>query len=379
MTRSSISGPAAQQTHLALLSVEDSADDVELMVAELTRGGLVPEVQQVQTAEEMDRALRERSWDTICVDYQLPRFDTFRALELRNEHAPDTPVIVVSGYIGETAAVDLLKAGADDYIPKHNLVRLVPALRRAMRDVEDRRARRLIEEERARLVNELASALSLRDEFLVLASHELRTPLAALRLYVEGARRAAGGTGPVRDRLTNAEAQIDRIARLIDDMLAVSRVRPAEPMRRAEVDVRELVKDLARSFAEAQRIENLVLRLPAEPMWALLDPSQMQDALGRLLANALKYGLGRPVEIALEQLGGSIRISVTDQGIGIASENQARIFQRFGRAESTLNYGGLGLGLWIARGIVEAHGGGLTVASQPGQGSVFSVSIPLGR
>lgn len=364
---------------MALLSVEDSADDVELMVLELVRGGLAPEVRQVETAEEMDEALRERSWDAICIDYQLPRFDTFGALELRGRLAPDTPVIVVSGSIGEAAAVELLKAGADDYIPKGNLTRLVPAIRRAIRDVADRRARRLVEDERARLVTELARALSLRDEFLVLASHELRTPLAALQLYVEGARRATDATGPVRDRLTNAEAQIGRIARLVDDMLTVSQLRPAEPLRLAEVDVRRLVEDVAHSFAEASRTEAPILRLPAEPVRALLDPPQIRDALGRLLANAVKYGLGKPIAVAVVPSGGLVRISVADQGIGISPENQARIFERFGRAESTLNYGGLGLGLWIARGIVEAHGGTLAVTSQPGAGAVFTASIPLGR
>ena len=137
---------ASRSTPLALLSVEDSADDVELIARELTRNGLVPDVRQVQTSEEMERALRERLWDAICMDYQMPRFDALRALKVRGELAPDTPVIVVSGYIGETAAVALLKAGADDYIPKHNLARLAPALRRAMRDVSDRRVRREIEE-----------------------------------------------------------------------------------------------------------------------------------------------------------------------------------------------------------------------------------------
>ena len=77
----------------------------------------------------MERALGERLWDAICMDYQMPRFDALRALKVRGELAPDTPVIIVSGYIGETAAVALLKAGADDYIPKHNLARLAPALR----------------------------------------------------------------------------------------------------------------------------------------------------------------------------------------------------------------------------------------------------------
>src|SRR4051812_11751000 len=181
-------------------------------------------MRQVCTAAEMERALDERRWDVICSDYHMPTFDTLAALAVRGRLAPDTPVIVVSGYIGETAAVALLKAGADDYIPKHNLARLAPALRRAMRDVSDRRQRREIEEERARLVEQLAEALELRDEFLILASHELRTPLTALRLQVEGAARISVGHQTIQKRLAAADLQIEQIARLIEDMITVSKL-----------------------------------------------------------------------------------------------------------------------------------------------------------
>ncbi|HEY5052241.1 MAG TPA: sensor histidine kinase, partial [Solirubrobacterales bacterium] len=97
----------------------------------------------------------------------------------------------------------------------------------------------------------------------------------------------------------------------------------------------------------------------------------------RLLANAIKYGPDGPIELRLERDGSTARISVTDHGIGIAPEDHARIFERFGRAGAVMNYGGLGLGLWIARAIVEAHAGTLTVASELGKGSVFTIKLPL--
>ncbi len=377
MTTAPTSG-AAEGTQLALLSVEDSPDDVELIARELRRNGLHPSVRQVQTQEEMVRALGERRWDAICMDYQLPRFDALRALELRNEIGPDTPVIVVSGFIGETAAVALLKAGADDYIPKSNLARLAPALRRAMRDVEDRRARRQAEEDRARLVTQLAAALELRDDFLVLASHELRTPLTALRFQVEGAARVSGDEA-IRGRLAKADQQIDRIERLIEDMLTVSKLRPPEPIRLQETDLSALVVALVRSFAVVEQHDELGVHLPPAPVVARVDPAQLEDALRRILENAVKYGNGQSIDVAVARAGSVTRISVTDRGIGIAPEHHGRIFERFGRAGSTLNYGGLGLGLWIARQIVEAHGGTLEVSSRLGEGATFSVCLPVGR
>lgn len=362
---------------LALLAVEDSPDDLELLARELSRNGMEPRVRQVETREEMEAALRERRWDVVCMDYQLPRFDALRALELRGELAPDTPVIIVSGYIGETAAVALLKAGADDYIPKNNLARLAPALRRAIRDVEERRARRQAEEDRARLVIQLQAALALRDDFLVLASHELRTPLTALRFHLESAARQSEAEDPVRGKLVRADQQIDRLDRLIEDMVTVSKLRPPEPLRPEVTDVGEMVSRVATSFARAERTDNLVLRVPGEPLVARFDPAQIEDVLRRILENAVKYGVGLPIEVSCERWDSAVRISVKDRGIGIAPDKHAEIFERFGRAGPTMNYGGLGLGLWIARQIVEAHHGTLTVASQVGEGATFTVSLPI--
>ena len=197
-----MTNPIDQSTSLELLSVEDSADDLEFILRELRRNGLAANARQVQTREEMERRpCREQPLGRHLYGLADATLRHPRALEVRAELAPGTPVIVVSGWIGETAAVMLMKAGVDDYIPKDNLARLAPALRRAMRDAEERRARRQAEDERARLVTALAAALELRDEFLILASHELRTPLTALRFQVEGAARAMSEHEPARRKL----------------------------------------------------------------------------------------------------------------------------------------------------------------------------------
>jgi signal transduction histidine kinase len=364
-------------TPLALLSVEDSSDDVELIRRQLHLHGFTPDVRQVQTSAEMERALRGRRWDVICMDYAMPTFDALGGLEMRTELAPDTPVIIVSGHIGETAAVSLLKAGADDYIPKHNLARLAPALRRAIRDTDERRARRQAEDERARLVVELARALEIRDEFLVLASHELRTPLTALRLNLEGASRANVANDEVRKKLARADTQIERLARLVGDMIVVSKHRPTEALRPARTDAGLLLAGLVKAFSEEQRTGDIVAHLPPERVMGLWDHAKVEDALRRLLANAIKYGPGRPVEVRLDRRGPAARFSVIDQGIGIAPEDHARIFECFGRVGPVRNYGGLGLGLWIARAIVEAHAGTLTVSSELGKGAAFTLSLPI--
>jgi signal transduction histidine kinase len=372
-------GPQGDEppTPLALLSVDDSPDDVDLIRRQLARNGFAPDVRRVQTSDEMERALRERSWDVISMDYSMPSFDALAALEIRAKLAADTPVIVVSGHIGETAAVSLLKAGADDYIPKHNLARLAPALRRAIRDSAERQARRRVEEERARLLSELARALEVRDEFLVLASHELRTPLTALRLNLESVSRSNQGPPEVREKLGRADAQIDRIARLVGDMIAVAKLQPSEHLRLAEEDLVSVVRGVVRRFSKEHRTSDLVMNPPPERLLGHWDRAKLEDVLDRLLANAIKYGPGLPVEIRVERRRTGARISVIDQGIGIAPADQTRIFERFGRAGPVQNYGGLGLGLWIARAVIEAHGGTLMVTSELGRGATFAIDLPL--
>ena len=107
------------------------------------------------------------------------------------------------------------------------------------------------------------------------------------------------------------------------------------------------------------------------------DRERIEQAIENLVANALKYGQGKPVEIYLRTEGGEVVLQVTDHGVGIDDEHQKRIFDRFERAVSTRDFGGLGLGLWIARRVVEASGGRIAVCSAPGEGAVFTVRLPI--
>jgi len=131
---------------LRVLLVEDSADDAELVLRALRRGGYQPEHRRVDTPEDMERALEEYDWDVVLADYAMPRFSAFDALAMVQERGLDIPFIVISGTIGEEIAVQAMKAGAHDYLMKDNLARLVPAVERELREADERRARRVAEE-----------------------------------------------------------------------------------------------------------------------------------------------------------------------------------------------------------------------------------------
>ena len=234
----------------------------------------------------------------------------------------------------------------------------------------------------ARLFAEANKAIRLRDDFLSIASHELRTPLSSLSLQVQSLLRSAQSGREVSPaqkeaKLLAAWGQAQRIERLIDDLLDISRIAVGrlqlEPER---FDLRELGGEVIARFEEQPgRLSPIAFAvgLPVEGHW---DRGRLDQVVTNLLANALKYGDGKPIAVEITGTATTARLRVIDQGIGIASESLGRIFGRFERAVSERNFGGFGLGLWIARQIVDAHQGTIVVDSRPGMGSTFTVELP---
>lgn len=223
-------------------------------------------------------------------------------------------------------------------------------------------------------------AVAMRDVFLSVASHELRTPLNTLQLQVQAFLRAARKTGDPRsqERLDRLAAQTRRLAELVSTLLDVSRLRNDRPiLEPVELDLCELVREVVARDAELAQSAGCALEVelpgPTRGRW---DRMRLEQALTNLLGNAIKFGAGRPVGVKLEARGERVRLSVTDHGVGIAPEDQARIFERFERAVSAHSFGGLGLGLWIVSQNVRAHGGTVEVHSAPGQGARFTVELP---
>ena len=240
-------------------------------------------------------------------------------------------------------------------------------------------------EEMKRVEAELQKAIRVREEFLAIAGHELKTPLAALQLQVQGIQHAAArtlepdGLGKILDRLARASGQLRGLDRLVNNLLDVSRMGEGKLLLNPEfVDLTRLVRELIATYADAAQKIGSAVRLSApERLVGNWDRLRIEQVVTNLLANGLKYGRGKPVEIEVERDGDTATLRVRDHGIGIDSEQQARIFDRFARAVSDREFGGLGLGLWIVRRIVEASGGRVTVQSAAGRGATFTVRLPI--
>jgi signal transduction histidine kinase len=247
-------------------------------------------------------------------------------------------------------------------------------------------ARRLaIAVENARLYAEAEQAVRARDEFLAIASHELKTPLAPLRLRLQTLERLIAsdqlGTVP-RDKLLRmfggAEGQVLHLDSIINDLLDLTRIRAkrlrldAAPMDLAQA-VREIVEQHRAAIVAAGCSLSLEAPGPVHGSW---DRRRVEQVVANLLTNAVKYASGAPLEVRLDVDGAGARIVVRDHGPGIPAEDQERVFRPFERAARGSPAGGLGLGLYIVRQIVEAHGGSVILESAPGRGATFTVQLP---
>jgi signal transduction histidine kinase len=235
--------------------------------------------------------------------------------------------------------------------------------------------------ENARLYQEAQEAIRARDEFLSIASHELRTPITTLEIHFQRLIRGKL-KDEVPDRLRNVlercDRQVRRLESLIDHLLDVSRMSSGGlKLERREVDLSEIVREVSDRFLDELNETDSALVLHADqPAPGSWDRLRLEQLVTNLLSNAIKYGGGKPIEVRVRPTKDGGRLEVRDQGVGIAAAELPRIFRKFQRAFSARPNGGLGLGLYISRQIVEAHGGTIQVDSQPGVGSSFAVELP---
>ena len=237
--------------------------------------------------------------------------------------------------------------------------------------------------EHARLYSEAQRAVRLRDEFLSIAAHELRTPLAALTLQLQSLKLTSSGGEDRGERFDTRIGKTlrhsNRLARLVDGLLDVSRIAGGQlVLRREDVDLCTIATCVCERLAEdAERAGSDLSFSSSGPCVGSWDSERLDQVVSNLVSNAIKYGRGKPVEVRCSTEGDNAVITVTDRGIGIAPEDLSRVFGRFERAVSERNYAGLGLGLWIAKEIAEAHGGRVEVTSAVGEGAVFRLVVPL--
>jgi PAS domain S-box-containing protein len=223
----------------------------------------------------------------------------------------------------------------------------------------------------------------LKDEFLSIASHELRTPVTSIKGYTQLAKTLIreNDLRTSEEYLDIALDQIDRMSRLILELLDVSRIETGRlEIRREPIPWTTFVSDVVHRHHTAVSERRFQLSLPVGHKRVLGDRDRLEQVLGNLMENAVKYSPdGSEILVSVEDRGDQLVTSVADKGIGIPTDELGQVFERFhrGRQVSSTNYGGLGLGLYITKQIVERHNGTIWVDSREGQGTTFSFSLPV--
>lgn len=397
---------------LRILLVEDSENDAELLLHDLRLGGYSPEHERVETSEQMSNALDKQVWDIIISDYALPRFSGPEAIALAKNRKLDTPIIIVSGTIGEETAVKCMRAGANDYIIKGQLARLVPAIEREVRDAEARRrsaqeeTRRqqvmlgLMEDLRDsqdRLKKAMAELEKARDaaletarfksEFLANMSHEIRTPLNAV-IGLSGLLKDAGLMGQQREYVDTLNMAGQTLMEIVNQILDFSKAQAGKlALDQTDFDPRQPANDALTLVSTRAQDKGLTLSsdfsddLPARVKG---DPGRFKQMLLNLLGNAVKFTEKGAVNLSLEKTGEAdgcalLKATVKDTGIGVTEEQKKKLFEPFIQANAGIagKFGGTGLGLALVKEIAGLMGGEVGVESAPGQGSTFWFSMKL--
>jgi len=386
-----------------LLIVDDLPENLLALDALIRGRGRL--VFQATSAEAALALMLEHEFALAILDVQMPGMNGFELAEMMRgtERTRHIPIIFVSaagremnyafkGY--ESGAVDFLQKPLDPHVVASKVNVFVDLHRHRKALKHEMEALAAAHGEQAALVEklqvaqaDLERAVRMRDDFMSMVSHELRTPLNTLYLetQVRKLHLGKGNLAPFSPEKLPAmierdQRQIQNMVRLIDDMLDVSRLRSGSlSIRPKPVDLAALARRVVESLVNQAEAAGSTLDIEApQPIDGVWDEFRIEQVLTNLITNALRYGRGSPVAVAAMRSGDFAVMTVRDHGIGIAPEDQGRIFEQFERTDDSRKHAaGLGLGLYITREIVRAHGGEITVESAPGEGALFRVALPL--
>src|SRR5713101_7191595 len=347
---------------LRVLVVEDSEDDAALLVRELRRGGYDVSYERVDTAAAMSSALNKQEWDLVVSDHSMPHFSGSAALSLLRTKESELPFIFISGTMGEEAAVAALKDGAQDYLMKSNLTRLVPAVQRELREAGDRREHKRLERQVLQLqkfeaIGRLAGGIA----------HDFNNAIGAILGWADLASQEAQPGSRLHDRLQKICAQAQRAAGLTSQLLAFARQQVLQPRR---IDLNGLIEEGTSLLRKVIGADVEVRLVPAPNLRVTVaDPVQIDQVLMNLCLNS-RDAMPKGGRLIIEtqnadldeeycrlhtyvQPGSYVSLLVSDTGIGMDAATIERIFEPF---FTTKDVGkGTGLGLATVFGIVKQH------------------------
>jgi signal transduction histidine kinase len=381
---------ADAEPELRILHVEDDPNDAELIRLALEADGLRVRPERVTSGDELIAALERGGFDLILSDFALPGFDGLSALRICQQRAPSVPFILVSGQIGEEAAVDGVRGGATDYVLKHRLSRLGPSVRRALAESAERRKRRIAEEALRQSEAQLRQSQKMEAVGRLAGgvAHDFNNLLTAILGYSQLMEVHLEAGSVVRRDLGEIVRAAERAASLTRQLLAFSRQQILQPRI---LDLNGVITETDRMLRRLIGDDIDLLTVPDPALGPTkADPGQIEQVLVNLAVNArdaMPHGGKITIETANVDLdafsvGGSrqaapgpyVMLAVSDTGCGMDPETASRVFEPFFTTKEPGQ--GTGLGLSMVHGIVHQSGGTIDVYSAPGRGTTFKVYLP---
>lgn len=390
----SYSSQTSDTIPVRILVVDDRPENLLAMRAAFR--DMPYEVMTCLSGHEALALVQQHECAAILLDVQMPEIDGFETARRirRIPGAESTPILFVTAihrtYEHEQRAY---VEGAVDYLFKpvdtNVLLGKVAVFADLYRKTQQIRMQAEVIKQQALKEQELEllrRAVQARDEFISVASHELNTPITPLSLQLQSfIRIIENGTfesvdpARIKRMLSTAYSQVERLSRIIRELVDVSRLSGGRlELVEEEVSLEDVARDVIDSFQEELLHRGCEVSISAEVgVRTKSDRNRIEQVFVNLVSNAIKYGQGHPIVISIYSKGDRACLEVKDHGIGIAFEDQERIFERFERAVPASNYGGLGLGLYIVKEILNLHGGTVHVQSELGAGATFIVELPL--
>jgi two-component system cell cycle sensor histidine kinase/response regulator CckA len=368
---------------LNILHLEDDPNDAALVQSTLKAGGIACSTTCVKNSADFVAALERGDIDLVLTDYSLPSFDGLSALKIVQEERPGLPVILVSGTLGEEQAIDSLKSGATDYVLKEGLVRLVPAIQRAMHDVEERIERRrleaqFIEAQKMEVVGQLAGGVA----------HDFNNVLAVIMGYSELMVQDLPADDPFQKYLEEIRLAAERACGLTRQLLVFSRKQTVEAV---PLDLNHVVEGMTKMLERLIDDKIEMKFIYGEQLGTVrADPGYLWQVLMNLVVNArdaMPMGGKLIVETSTATLGENdaedhpdmlpgdyVTLNVSDTGTGLTDDVKSRMFEAFFTTKSAGK--GTGLGLATSQTIVKQCGGYICVDSELGVGTTFKIYLP---
>ncbi len=378
-------------SHLKLKClIVDELQENRLALQSLLHDEHVEVIHARSVLEALDTLL-QHDFALALIDVQMPGMDGFELAEIMRstDRTRGIPLIFVTAAGNEAQRIfQGYEKGAVDFLQQPLSGQIVISKVKVFLELH---TQRMLLEQKLQKIKEtesyLQKALKTRDEFLSICSHELKTPLTSLKMQIQITNRLKEKKGAevafseenMDKFLLQADRSVERIIHLVNDMLDISRVASGRlSLNLEKIDLGKLTADVIERLQSFMEIVNSPVKTEIKSdVTGLWDRFRLEQVLTNLLTNAAKYAPESEVDVHVYKLEGMGILKVTDHGKGISEEDQKRIFERFERAVSSHSVSGLGLGLYISREIIKLHHGIISVESVLGQGTTFTVRLPL--